>query len=96
MALDEDPLVDEEGSEREKPENLGSLEILEAFVDFQVMGRFVAFGDYEKDPVCAASFLLARESEGHLVPKTRERPCHRQHLRRSLGDKEDSELQAGQ
>lgn len=47
MALDEDPLVDEEGSEREKPENLGSLEILEAFVDFQVMGRFVAFGDYE-------------------------------------------------
>lgn len=43
--------------------------------------------------MCATSFLLVRRSAGHLVPKTRERPRHRQHLRRSLGDKEDSELQ---
>lgn len=47
MSLDGHEKLQVELSERENPENLGSLEILEAFVDFQVMGRFVAFGDYE-------------------------------------------------
>ncbi|XP_076769082.1 uncharacterized protein LOC143443409 isoform X2 [Arvicanthis niloticus] len=50
----------------------------------------------QKDPVCAASFLLAGGCAGHLVPKPgRSRPRHRQHLRGPLDSEEDSELQGG-
>lgn len=45
MAGLEEPQL--EATDQEKPANLGFLEILETFVDLQVMGGFVVFDDHE-------------------------------------------------